>query len=176
VNYSNATIRRQDRLLDEPSARILLKTGEYGVVSMCCEPDGVYGLPMSYVWDGEKTIYLHCAPEGRKLRCIQKNNRVSFCVIGRTNVLSHKFTTEYESVVLACRAEMNLPADIRINALSLFIDKYSPNDKMAGMNYANQSFNRTEIIRLEVETWSGKSKSVQKNQNREQYKAKQLMV
>lgn len=76
--YSNKNIRRQDRLLEELPARILLETGEFGILSIYSEEEGVYGLPVNYVWDGNDAIYLHCAPEGRKLNIIKKSNQVSF--------------------------------------------------------------------------------------------------
>ena len=66
MRYDCHDIRRQDRLLDESRARELLQAGEYGVLSMATEQGG-YGVPINYVLV-EDTIYLHCAPEGRKLR------------------------------------------------------------------------------------------------------------
>lgn len=158
--YSNSDVRRQDRLLDEALAVNLLNTGEYGILSMYCPKEGVYGLPINYVWDGDTSIYLHCATEGRKLQCIDQNPNVSFCVIGKTNVISHQFTTEYASIVLECTAHRHLSAEIRMNALTQFIEKYSPNDKEKGLKYAEASFNRTEIIRLDIIKWSGKRKNI----------------
>ena len=90
--YDNSGVRRQDRLLTEAEARGLLAAGEYGVLSMC---DGgeAYGIPVSYVWDGAESLYIHCAPEGRKLRCVAASPRVSFCVTGPTHVVPERFTT-----------------------------------------------------------------------------------
>ncbi len=127
---------------------------------MYSEETGIYGIPINYVWDGTESIYLHCAPEGRKLQCIDKNNSVSFCVVGKTSVISEKFTTEYESIILQCQAHRNLDEDERLNALSLILDKYSPQDKIIGMKYAQKSFHRTEIIRLNIKRWSGKCKNI----------------
>jgi hypothetical protein len=45
MTYSNSDIKRQDRLLDEHSACNLLKTGEYGVLSLTCPEAGVYSVP-----------------------------------------------------------------------------------------------------------------------------------
>jgi len=86
MNFSNQNIRKQNRLLDEKSARELLKKGKYGVLSMQAEDGGGYAVPISYVWDGEETIYFHCALEGRKLRCIKLCSKVSFCVMGSQKV------------------------------------------------------------------------------------------
>ncbi len=157
MNYNNDTVRRQARLLPEEKAIRLLKEGEYGVLSLIT-PEGAYGIPISYVWDGADCIYCHCAPEGRKLRAIAHSPKVSFCVVGRTNVLSDKFTTEYESIVVTGTARIGLPADERMKALELILDKYSPNDKEVGMKYAEKSFGRTEIIRLDIDSVSGKAK------------------
>ncbi|WP_423130107.1 pyridoxamine 5'-phosphate oxidase family protein [Gaoshiqia sp. Z1-71] len=156
--YSNSTVRRQDRLLDEQSADRLLIKGEYGILSMHGENGGLYAVPINYAWDGQESIYFHCAPEGRKLRCLDSCNTVSFCIVGRTNVVSEKFTTEYESLVLEGKAYRNLPDDERMKALELILDKYSPNDKAIGMKYAEKSFRRTEIVRLDIDRWSGKCK------------------
>jgi hypothetical protein len=47
-----------------------------------------------------------------------------------------------------------------MKALELIIDKYSPGDKEVGLKYAQKSFDRTEIIRLDIEKWSGKCKKI----------------
>ena len=158
--FDNADVRRQDRLLDETAARELLRTGEYGVLSMQAAEGGGYGIPLSYVWDGETRIYVHCAPEGRKLRCLDRCAEVSFCVVGRTKVLPSKFTTAYESVVLQCRAVRGLSPEERMDALRLLLEKYAPEDCVTGMRYAEKSFHRTEILRLEIRPASGKQKKI----------------
>ena len=160
--FDNADVRRQDRLLAEEAACELLRRGEYGVLSMQAEAGGGYGLPLSYVWDGDARIYVHCAPEGRKLRCLDRCPEVSFCVVGRTEVCPAKFTTAYESVVLACRAVRGLDPEERMDALRLLLEKYAPEDCETGMRYAEKSFHRTEIIRLEILAGSGKAKVVRK--------------
>ena len=75
--YDNSAVRRQDRLLDEARARDLLAGGRFGVLSLV-DGDGAYGIPVNYVWDGDDSLYVHCAPDGRKLRCIDRRDRVSF--------------------------------------------------------------------------------------------------
>ena len=71
MEYTNQDVRRQDRLLDEARAFEILKEGEFGILSMRTEEgDGAYGIPINYVWDRGNSIYIHCAPVGRKLRCI----------------------------------------------------------------------------------------------------------
>ncbi len=41
-------------------------------------------------------------------------------------------------------------------ALGLFLDKFSPDDKMDGKRYAEKLFERTKVIRLDINKWTGK--------------------
>jgi hypothetical protein len=159
MEFRNELVRRQDRLLDYDEAITLLINGEYGVLSINSEK-GAYGIPLSYVWDGEDIIYFHCAYEGEKLRLLEVNPNVSFCIVGKTNVVSNKFTTGYESIILKGSIVKDLSEDEREKALESILDKYSPNDKVLGMQYSKKSFHRTNVIKLMIETFSGKCKKV----------------
>ncbi len=160
MTFDNSDVRRQDRLLDEEQAGALLRRAEWGVLSMCDAGGTPYGIPVNYVWDGDSALYIHCAPEGRKLRCVDQEPRVSFCIVGNVNLLPSKFTTEYESIVLTGVAVRHLDEQERRHALELLLDKLSPDDKQVGMKYAEGSFHRVEIIRLDITSWSGKRKAV----------------
>lgn len=157
MRYDNESVRRQDRLLPEEEAVRLLREGEYGFLAMQSDREGGYGLPISYVWE-EDRIYFHCAPEGRKLRCLQRSATVTFCVVGETRPLPTQFTTEYESVLLEGDAEPVADDAERMHALELLLGKYSPADRETGMRYAAKSFARTTVVRLTVRRWSGKCK------------------
>ena len=101
MRYNNDNVRRRDRLMDEARALELIKSAEYGFLSMISAEGKPYGIPLNYVWDGNHSIYLHCAPEGRKLEALAVHPEVTFCIVGRTHLLPNKFTTEYESVLLS---------------------------------------------------------------------------
>lgn len=88
MKYDNTSVRRRDRLMPEAQAFRLLREGEYGYLSMAGADGEPYGLPISYVWDeaAGSVVYLHCAPEGRKLQVLAQRPQVSFCVVGHTQV------------------------------------------------------------------------------------------
>ena len=91
----------------------------------------------------QEKFHLHSlCSRGRKLHCIKRCNTVSFCIIGKTHIISNQFTTEYESIILKCRAYIGLNEEERINALHLLIEKYSPNDKVIGNQYAQKIFSQ----------------------------------
>lgn len=161
MKYDNTDVRRQDRLLNEDTAYRLLHNGEYGVLSMIDNTDSAYGIPINYVYDNENdSIYFHCAVEGKKLQSITSHPQVSFCIIGHTNVVSSKFTTEYESIVISGYISKVTSDEERHHALKQFLLKYSPNDVTTGMKYAEKSFHRTEILKLSSLIMSGKTKKI----------------
>ena len=145
--------------MDEESALEMLRTSEYGVLSMVADGGG-YGIPINFVWNGKESVYIHCAPEGRKLRALAQNPKCSLTVVGKVHLLPRNFTTEYESVVLFGEAHIGLSEDERLEALHLLIDKLSPDFKAIGDKYAHASFHRTEVIRIDFTEYSGKKKAV----------------
>lgn len=162
MQYNNENVRRQDRLLDKTRALELLKTAEYGILSMIDEEGLPYGIPVNHVWDGKSSVYIHVAPEGKKLRAIAATPHVSLCIVGSVNLLPAQFTTEYESVILTGKAHIGLSDEEKMNALRLLVDKLSPEHKELGMTYSQKSFHRVDIIRIDFDTFSGKSKAVQR--------------
>ena len=141
-------IRRKDRILDNELAIRLLEEAEYGFLAMSGINGYGYGIPINYVKEGD-SIYFHCAPEGYKLECLRENPKVSFTVVGATQIVPGKFTTGYESTIAF--GEMHL--DLR-----LLVNKYSSAFKEIGEKYIEKSFYRTNILRLDISHISGKCK------------------
>ncbi len=150
-------IRRKDRVLENDRAMELLERGEYGFLAMNGINGYGYGIPISYVLSG-KSIYFHCAPDGFKLKSIRHDNRVSFCVVGRTHVIPGQFTTAYESALVFGHMVYDLSEEERRKALDLLVEKYCPDHIDISKTYINKSFHRTYILRLDIEHLSGKRK------------------
>lgn len=161
--YNNENVRRKDRLLSKETAEELITNGEFCILSMLesrVNGLGGYGIPVNFVWDGNEYIYIHCAPEGHKLDCCDSNRAVSLCIVGHTKVIPNKFTTAYQSVVIRGNIDRNLQETERFKALELILKKYSPEDMVVGLKYAEKSFHRTEILRFKINSISGKSKEI----------------
>lgn len=79
-------MRRQDRKLTTEKTKALLKKSEYGVLATIGDDEYPYAVPLHYVYHNN-AIYIHCASEGEKLDGIRKNTKVSFCVVGPTEVI-----------------------------------------------------------------------------------------
>lgn len=153
---ANETMRRQDRLMNDDAALNLLRTAEYGVLSLQAEEGGGYGVPLHFAWDGGDSIVFHCAPEGRKLRCLTTCGRVSFCIVGGTQVIPSKFSTNYESVIVHGTAEVLTDATESIRALTALAVKYLPENPEACRKYAEALSRRTVALCLTIDTWTAK--------------------
>lgn len=156
----NATIRRQDRVMSEQDAEQLLRSGEYGFLAMQAEEGGGYGIPLTYAWDAERNaVYIHGAPEGRKLRCLAAEPRVSFCIVGHTQILPEQYVTEYQSLLLFGRATAELDEAERAHALELILQKHCAHMLEAGRAFAAAALHRTRAIRIDIDSWSAKTKA-----------------
>jgi uncharacterized protein len=149
-------VRRTDREINREQATQLLAEGEYGFLATA-GPDGqAYGLPLNYVYKNN-CLYFHCALEGHKLENIKANNKVSFCVVGRTKVLPDKFSTEYESAIAFGTASM-VQGKERYDALLSFLEKYSPDFLEEGKKAITKYDDKTTIIKVDIDHLTGKAR------------------
>ena len=150
-------MRRKDRAISSEEARSLLESAEYGVLSLA-GPEGVpHGIPLNFALAGD-SIYFHCAPEGRKLEILSANTRVSFCVVGRTQLLPAKFGTQYESAIAAGSVE-ELAAEEKKQGLVRLLRKYSPDYVREGLDYIDKLIDKTKVFRIRLESITGKART-----------------
>ena len=79
-------MRRIDRKISDDQAKDLLKNNTYGVMSTIGADGYPYGVPLNYVFFND-AIYFHCAADGHKFDNISRDNKISFCVVGQTQVI-----------------------------------------------------------------------------------------
>ncbi|MDQ7092253.1 pyridoxamine 5'-phosphate oxidase family protein [Desulfosporosinus sp. PR] len=148
-------MRNRKKQLNDDEAREILLNGEYGVLATGGENGYSYATPLNYVYLNDK-LYFHCAAEGHKLANIALNNRVSFCVVGKTLVVPGKFTSRFESVILFGKAAL-AEEDEKREALLEFIRKYSPNFEKQGESYISKAIRQTCVVKIEIERITGKA-------------------
>lgn len=150
-------IRREDRRLDDAAAMALLMRGEYGILSTSDKNNRPYGIPVNYVVM-DNSIFFHCATEGQKLENITTNQGVSFCVVGKTELLPEKFSTRYESVVVSGNADLVDDQVLKKNALDALVSKYAPDHMAAGEAYIDKLMDKTAVVRVSIDHLAGKAR------------------
>ena len=136
----------------------MLSKGDYGILSTIGKNGQPYGIPLNYVYK-DNSLYFHCARIGHKLENIRNNPKVSFCVVGETNILPAEFSTEYESVI-AFGVASEAQGEERISALQWLIEKYSPGFIEEGKKYIEEKNKATKVIKIEIGHISGKAQQI----------------
>jgi len=149
-------MRRQDRAMTSEDAEAILRRGEWGVLSMVDGAGDPYGVPISYVYEGD-TIYLHCALEGRKVDALRCHPVVSFCVVDRATTLPERFSVDLASVIV-CGEATEVTGDRKQLALSTLIAKYSPDFVTEGEAYIASASDKTMVVEIAIERITGKAR------------------
>ena len=109
-----------------------------------CTVEDVY---KRQVWDGQ-ALYFHSACEGHKTDALNKDNRVSFCVVERDTIVPWLFATDYRSAILFGRAQVVQEDEERRYALERLNQKYAPDLPEEGQREIAEAFSRVCIIKL----------------------------
>ena len=149
-------MRRKDRLITESEAYSILEKGEFGLLSTSSQNNEPYGIPLNYcLIDG--CIYFHCAPDGRKINHITENPKVSFCVVGNTELLPDLFSTKFESCIVQGHAVESFGEE-KQKALEGLIHKYSAGFIPEGLEYIEKRKDKTKIFKISIISISGKAR------------------
>ncbi len=149
-------LRRVDRKISLADIAELLNKCDYGVLSTMGEDGYPYGVPISYIYMNG-AIYFHSATEGHKLENINYHKKGSFCVVGNTEILADKFTTNYVSAI-AFGVLKEVAEEEKEQALLGFLEKYSSAHMEKGKAYIASSAHQTKVIKLSIKHVSGKSR------------------
>ena len=134
----------------------ILKVCSSGVLGVSGDDNYPYTVPVSYVLKEDK-IYFHCAKEGHKIDSIKRNDKVTFCVIEKDEVIQDKFDTNFRSVTIFGRARI-LTDDYEIRyALECLVEKYSPNYIQKGQIEIETGLNNVCVVEINIEHMTGKS-------------------
>ena len=151
-------IRRTYRIMELNRAKEVLALGEYGFLAMQNIDGGGYGVPLNYALDEKGNLYLHCALEGHKIDNIRANNNVTFCVVGRTQVIPEKLTAYYESVMVFGMIEEVKDEVEKRKGIDLIVAKYRPGFEEESKININNSIKRTNVLKLTPLNISSKHK------------------
>lgn len=149
-------MRKKEREIGDQEIAEILEKGEYGVLATIGTNGYPYSVPLSYVYKNN-SIYFHGATTGNKLENIESNNKVSFCVVGYTEILPEKFSTKYESVIIYGTAE-SVKGEEKERALEELIKKYSEEFIEKGKEYIKKAKDKTIVIKINIERVSGKAR------------------
>lgn len=148
-------MRRNKQALSQEESAEILRKGTSGVLSLSGDEGYPYGVPISYVYDGEK-LYFHCARAGHKLDAIRRNGKASFCVIAQDQVIPETYTTHYRSVMVFGTVRI-LEEKEQYAAMEKLAVKYAPDSSAEGRQRAIRgAWNALCVLEMTVAHMTGK--------------------
>lgn len=147
-------MRRSKQQIPEKEALQIMKNATNGVLSLMDSNGYPYGVPMSFIFDGDNSIYFHCALTGRKIDCIRNNHHCCFTIVDQDEIHPDEFTTYFKSVITEGTISIIEDKDKMIEALRLLSSKYSPSIDCE--SEIDKGINRVLILKMKIESISGK--------------------
>ena len=119
-------MRRKRQLRSQEETTAVLTRGTSGVLARSGDDGYPYAVPLSYVYDGEK-IYFHCAKNGHKLDAVRRNEKASFCVVDKDEIVPEEYTTYFRSAIAFGRIRILEETGEKWAAMDKLALKYAPN-------------------------------------------------
>lgn len=149
-------MRRKKQLLSQAETIEILNRCTSGVLGVTGDNDYPYTVPLSYAYKDGK-IFFHCAKEGHKIDGIKRNDKVTFCVIDKDEIISKTFTTYFRSVTLFGRARILTDDGERRYALESIVEKYSPDYFEEGQREIESQWKSVCLVEVKIEHMTGKA-------------------
>ena len=149
-------MRRKKQLLSKEETIEILNSCTAGVLGVIGDDGYPYTVPVSYSLENNK-IFFHSAVKGHKIDSIVKNEKVSFTVIEKDEVIQETFTTHFKSVIIFGRARMLTEDSEKQYALESLVKKYSPNFIEEGQEEIKKDWDRVNLIEIKIEHLTGKA-------------------
>jgi len=148
-------MRRKKQMLSFEECVVILDNGTSGVLGVAGDDGYPYAVPLSYAYSNSR-IYFHCAKTGHKLDAIARNNKASFCVIDKDDVVPEEYTTYFRSVIAFGRARLLDNDEEKRRALEILAARYSPDQKQGRSEEIEKQFKHVGLIELTIEHMTGK--------------------
>ncbi len=148
-------MRRFKQALSAEECIAVLERGTSGVLAVLGDDGYPYAVPLSYAYHDSK-LYFHCAKIGHKLDAIERDDKASFCVVDKDDVVPEDLTSLFRSVVAFGRVRVLTDDDEKMRALELLAERYWPDHQQEGRAEIARQFERLHALEFAVEHMTGK--------------------
>jgi nitroimidazol reductase NimA-like FMN-containing flavoprotein (pyridoxamine 5'-phosphate oxidase superfamily) len=156
--------------MDREFGLLVIDKARFAILTLTDENNEPYSIPVSPSRVGN-SIYIHSALEGRKIDLLKSCPKVTLVFVGDVHVpdpitgeefdkydkenrlgqlVSTKFTTEYESAVVKGEAVFMETQSEKIEGLRAISQKYTPLNMKYFDAAAGSSISRTCVIRIDI--------------------------
>ncbi|MFC2158503.1 pyridoxamine 5'-phosphate oxidase family protein [Acidobacteriota bacterium] len=148
-------MRRKDKeILDQDEIYRIIQKARYCRVAFC-DGERPYVLPFNYGY-ANGALYIHCAPEGRKIAILKKNNRVCFQLDTDVQMsegeIACGWSVKYRSVIGNGTCQIIQEAEGLKEGLKILMAQYS--DKQ--YEITDKDLKGVVLLKIEIDEVTGK--------------------
>lgn len=149
-------MRRNKQELSEMETIAMLQSCTSGVLAVHGDDDYPYAVPLGFTYEDGK-LFFHSAKAGHKMDAIERNEKVSFCVIAADDVVQSEFTTHFRSAIVFGKARVLTEDSEKRHALECLAKKYSPDYFDKADSEIEHAWERVCVIELTIEHMTSKA-------------------
>ncbi|MFW5488451.1 MAG: pyridoxamine 5'-phosphate oxidase family protein [Desulfovibrio sp.] len=117
-----------------------------------------YVVPLNYAY-ADGCLYMHCASEGKKVECLERDRNVAFSVVLHEELVTGDnacdYTMRYESVMGRGQVVILRDVDAIREGLDVLMAAYPPCD----CNYKEKYLGRMLVLKLRIQEMTGKRRA-----------------
>lgn len=149
-------MHKANRQLSPEDTLAVLKRGDYGTLSVNGDDGCPYATPVNYIVVND-TVYIHSAPYGYKVECLQKDAKCCFSAIVSAQIVPSKITATFESVVITGKVTFVEDKAEKRAALEAFVTQKHPGYEEIGFKMIEKQIDKTAVLRIDVQEMTGKA-------------------
>lgn len=146
-------MRRSRQQLRQEETEDILRRGKTGILAVNGDGGYPYAVPVNYVYQDGKILF-HGAKEGHKFDAMAADEKVSFCVIDRDEVVPEKLTTAYRSAIAFGKVRLLEGEELVRAAYALGVKYYDA--PQAVREHIDGALGRLACYEIAVEHLTGK--------------------
>jgi uncharacterized protein len=150
-------IRQDKQVIEKDILNLILNEADYCVIALS-KNDCPYTVPMNFGYKNNN-LYLHSSLKGKKIEILNMNNKVSFSVVIKTELVKNRIACnwgmDYMSIIGKGTVHFIENYDKKIEALDIIMSKYSKN-KNNSFEYLETAINKIILIKIEITDLTGK--------------------
>ena len=147
---------RKKKQIPQEDCIALLKSENRGVLSVNGDDGYPYATPVNYIVVND-TVYIHSAPYGYKMECLEKSRKCCFSVIVSAQIIASKITAAFESVIITGDVAIVTDETEKRTALEAFVTQKHPGYEDIGFKMIDKLFHKTALLRIDAKEMTGKA-------------------
>lgn len=153
---SKHPMHKADRQLSPEETLAILKKGDHGTLSVNGDDGYPYATPVNYIVVND-TVYIHSAPYGYKMECLEKSKKCCFSAIVSAEIIASKITATFESVIITGDVAMVTDQAEKRTALEAFVTQKHAGFEEVGFKMIDKMIDKTALLRIDAKEMTGKA-------------------